>query len=201
MSKRAKINKTLFFERIDFKLIRNFMHQVKSARDSIIPLKRAIEIFRYPEYIIRLQKERQIPEKMKNLHKKNCTKNFARNWCPSQLNIKLFTKNKNNFRLRFLQMTTFVDQMTPIIVKIWKENKKPTKSANMQLSRIFYENWLYQEQRPYEGKKLLWREIRSSLDKGCDLIIEMLSYKLTEIRLANLNNQFSFLKNKYFHNS
>ena len=36
------------------------------------------------------------------------------------------------------------------------------------------------------------------MDNGYYLYIEMLSYKLTEKRLANLKEPLSFLKKKYF---
>ena len=40
---------------------------------------------------------------------------------PNQLNFKLITKHNKNLRLHFLQVTTIVNQMTPIIVILWKE--------------------------------------------------------------------------------
>ena len=51
----------------------------------------------------------------------------------------------------------------------------------MQQSRIFYENWLYQKQIPCEVKPFE-RVNCGSIDKGCDLSIEMLSYMLSEKR-------------------
>ena len=42
--------------------------------------------------------------------------------------------------------------------------------------------------------KLLWRANCVSKDKWCELYIEMLSYNLTEIKLADLKNLFFFLK-------
>ena len=62
---------------------------MKSLRDSFIPPERAIDTSPYPGYVI-LQKERQIQPKK-----------IERKRCPSQLNVKLFTKNINNFCLRF----------------------------------------------------------------------------------------------------
>ena len=48
--------------------------------------------------------------------RKNCTQNYARKRYPANhLNIKLITKNNTNLRFHFLQVTTFVNQMTPII--------------------------------------------------------------------------------------
>ena len=72
--------KHCFLKRINFELIRNIMHQVKSLRDSFIPPQRTIETFQYPRYVIRLQKERRIQAKRKNLHEKICTKIFARKY-------------------------------------------------------------------------------------------------------------------------
>ena len=42
---------------------------------------------------------------------------------PNQLNIKVITKNCKKTSFAFLQVTTIVSQMTPIIVILWKENK------------------------------------------------------------------------------
>ena len=42
--------------------------------------------------------------------------------------------------------------------------------------------------------KPLYRANFCSIDKRSDLTIEMLSYKLTEVRLANRRNPLSFLK-------
>ena len=81
---------------------------MKSLRESFIPQSRAIEAFHYPRYVIRLQKEQQKQAKTKNLHEKLCP--------PNQLNIKLITNSNENLRLQFLQLTTFVSQMTSIIV-------------------------------------------------------------------------------------
>ena len=59
---------------------------------------------------------------------KICTKNYAQKRCPpNQLNIKLITKNNENLRLHFLKVTKFVNQMTPIIVMLWKENRNLQK--------------------------------------------------------------------------
>ena len=87
--------------------------------------------------------------------RKICTKNYARKRCPpNQLNIKLITKNNKNVRLIFLQVAKFVNQMTPIIVILWKENKNLQKRANMKIhENWFYENWLFQEERPFEENK------------------------------------------------
>ena len=56
--KRQKFIKILlFFKRIEFELIRNITHQMKSLRESFIPQYRATEAFHHPGYVIRLQKE------------------------------------------------------------------------------------------------------------------------------------------------
>ena len=38
-------------------------------------------------------------------------------------NIKLFIKNIENLRLRFIKVKKIVNQMTPVIEILWKENK------------------------------------------------------------------------------
>ena len=40
-----------------------------------------------------------------------------------------------------------------------------------------------------------------SIDKLCELYIEILSYNLTDIKLADLKNLSLFFKSKYFRNS
>ena len=74
-------------------MIRNIMHQMKSLRDSFLFAERTIEIFHYPGYVIRQQKERQKKgekEKSarKNLNEKICTRTMSQ-----LLNIRLPTKN------------------------------------------------------------------------------------------------------------
>ena len=67
---------------------------------------------------------------------KICTKNYARKRCPlNQLDINVITKNNKKLRLDCLKATTFANQMTPIFVILWKENKNLQKGANMQKSR------------------------------------------------------------------
>ena len=78
-----------------------------------------------------------------------CTKKIAQKLCPGQLKIDLFTKNLKSSWLCSCQMIRGV----PITVILWKENKNLQNWSNMQKSGIFYENWLYQEQRPLEEKK------------------------------------------------
>ena len=77
---------------------------------------------------------------------------------PNQLNIKPITKNIKNLRLHFLQVTTFVSQMTPIIVILLKK-QKPTKKGQTckNHENVFYENWLFQEERPFEENKTVMR--------------------------------------------
>ena len=85
-------------KRINFELIRNIMHQMKSLRNSSIPPPRAIETYHYPGYVIRLQKERRTNTgKKKKFAQKNCKKTV-----PQPTNIKLFIKNIENLRLRFI---------------------------------------------------------------------------------------------------
>ena len=117
------------------------------------------------ESLLYLNRERLRPsiiQDMSNDYKMNkyrqagniCTKNFARKRCHlNQLNNKLITKNNKNLRLHFLQVTTFVSQLQPIIVILWKENK------NLQKSQICknHENWLCQEERPFEERKTVMR--------------------------------------------
>ena len=70
--KGQSIMKTLLFlKRINFKLIRYIMHQMKSLKDSFITPSRALEIFHYPGYVIRLQKRMtNTGKKEKELHAK-----------------------------------------------------------------------------------------------------------------------------------
>ena len=79
------------------------------------------------------------------MHEKMCTKQLARKRCSSQLSIKLFAKNIKKYWF-FFQMT----RGTPNFVILLKENENLQKWSNMQKSRMFIKNWLYQEQRPVE---------------------------------------------------
>ena len=65
------------WQKIKDGLIRNIRHQMKSWRENFIPKKRATEAFHYPGYVIRLQKERQIQAKTKNVHEKLYTKTMS----------------------------------------------------------------------------------------------------------------------------
>ena len=120
-----------FKKRIKFELIRNNTHQMKSwrerEREYFIPQERATEDFHYPRYVTRLQKERQIQAKTKNLHEKLCTKTMS----PNQLKIDMITKNNKILRLHFFQVTTFVSQKTSFIVILWKKNKNLQKRGEL----------------------------------------------------------------------
>ena len=77
-------------------------------------------------------------------------KNCARKRCsPNQSNIKVITRNNKNLCLDCLKVTTFVDQMTPIIVILGKENKNH--------ENWFYENWMFEEERPFEENKTVMK--------------------------------------------
>ena len=72
-------------------------------------------------------------------------KKCARKHCKNIEIIKLFTKNIESFRLRLSQLTT-----GPLIIVIML--KKNYIWLKMPKSRKFYENWVHQEQRPFEEK-------------------------------------------------
>ena len=132
---------------------------------------------------------------------KICTKNCARKRCPTnQLNIKLITKNNQNPPLRFLQVTTFVSQMTPIIVIPWKENKNLQKRGRIaKITKIGFMKTGFSKKKVYLRKiKPLWRANVVLNDKRCELYIEMLSYILSEIKLADLKNISLFQKTNDF---
>ena len=78
---------------------------------------------------------------------------------PNQSNIKLITKNNKSLRLHFLQVTPIVIQMTPIIVMMWTENKKLQKKGQICKNQAnwFYENWLFQEEIPFEENKTVMK--------------------------------------------
>ena len=59
---------------MNFKLLRNIMHQTKSLRDSFIPPQGAIETFHYPGYVILCIKNDEYRQKGKS-----CTKNLHEN--------------------------------------------------------------------------------------------------------------------------
>ena len=86
---------------------------------------------------------------------------------PNQLNIKLLTKNNKNLRLHFLHVTTFVNQMTPIIVILWKENKNLQKrSKYLKIRKIGFMKTGYSKQKDRLRKiKPFWRANCISIDK------------------------------------
>ena len=131
-SGKSLLKLAFFKKRIKFELIRNIRHQMKSLRESFITSERANEAFHKPGYAIRLQKERQI-------HANN--EKFARKRCPPyQFNIKLIIKNNKNLCLHFLQATTFVSQMTPIIVILWKKTKTYIKEGKFaKITKIVFQ--------------------------------------------------------------
>ena len=79
----------------------NIMHQM--SLEIFFYTSIESETFHYPGYVIRLQEERHIEARRKSMHKKIWTKKFARNQCPSQLKLTLFTKNIKIFRLHFFE--------------------------------------------------------------------------------------------------
>ena len=68
----------------------------------------------------------------------------------------VITKNNKIFRMHFLQVTTFVSQTTPIIVISCEQKKNKNLQNKGQIYKNhenwFYENWLFQEERPSEEK-------------------------------------------------
>ena len=137
--------------------------------------------------------------------RKICTKNYARKRCvPNWLNIKHITKYNKNLRLHFLQMTTIVIQMTPNILIIRKENQNLQKWGKYtKISKIGFMKTGCSKKKDHLRKiKPLWRAHCISIDIWYELYKEILSYNLTEIKLADLKNLSLFLnKNKYFQNS
>ena len=73
------------------------------------------------------------------------------------INIKVSIKSNKNLRLHFL-LVTFVSQMTPIIVILWRENKNLQKRGKIaKITNWFYENWLFQEETPFEENKTVMK--------------------------------------------
>ena len=124
---------------------------------------------------------------------------------PNQLNMKLINKNIKDLCEDCFQVPKFVNQMTPIILLLWKENKNLQKKSNMQkLRKLVFMKTGFSKKKDHSRKiKPLWRANCFSIDKWCDLYKEMLSYNLTGIKLADLKNLSLFfsIKNKYFWNS
>ena len=142
------------------------------------------EAFHYPGYVIRLQKRRQIQAKTKNLHEKFCRKTMS----PNQLISKLITKNNKNLRF---QVTTFVSHMTPIIVI--RKNLQKGGNVVKITKNGFTKTSCSQKKDRLRKIKPLWRANWISKDKWYELYIEMLSYDLVEIKLADLKNLYLFL--------
>ena len=128
---RGKVLKNVaFFKRNKVKLIRHNMLRRNSLRISIIPPQRAIENFHCPGYVIRLQKNNKNKQREENLQEK-----FARKRCPSQLNIKVFTKTKI-----FLSATFFSnDQRTANYCITVERNQKPNNTG--EYAKIMINLW------------------------------------------------------------
>ena len=123
---------------------------------------------------------------------------------PNQLNNKLITKNNKNLRLHFLILTTFVNQMTPIIVILRKENKNLQTKGQIckNHENWFYENWLFQEEKIckenktvrkselYFNRQMMWIVYRDA----------KLQFNRNKIGRSQKSISF-FIKNKYFQNS
>ena len=128
------------------------------------------------------------------------TKNFARKQpLPNQLNIKLITNINKIIRFYFLKATKFVNQMTPIIVKLWKENKNLQKRGKYaKMTKIGFMKTGYSKKKDHMRKiKSLWIANCISIENFCELYIKMLSYNSTKIILAGLKNlSLFFIKNK-----
>ena len=65
------------------------------------------------------------------------------------------------------------------------------KVCTKMMSHIFIKTGSTRNKDPLRNRTVIENKC-SSIDKGCDLSIEMLSYKLTKIRLANLKTPLSF---------
>ena len=125
------------------------------------------------------------------LHEKLCTKAMS----PPINSILRWSLKKIKILVCIFCRTTIVSQMTPIIVIVWKENKNLLKRRQIWKNHEnwFYENWFFQEERPFEENKTVMKsKFYFSKVKWCELYIEMLSYNLTEIKLADLKKILSF---------
>ena len=95
----------------------------------------------------------------------------------------------------FFQVTTFVSQMTPLIEILWKENKNLQNRG--EFAKItkngFLKTGCSKKKDHLRKIKPLRRANCISKDECCELYIEMLSYNLTEKKLADLKNLSSFL--------
>ena len=139
----------LFLKRINFKLIRNNMHGMKSLRLIFFLHRERLRPFTFQDLSYDYKKK-QTQAKRKKMHKKLCTKKSTHEKiCKkkhSQSNVELFTKKLKKFLVALFRMI----RGPPIVV--WNLSKNIQICVKMQKSRIFYENWLYQEERPYEEK-------------------------------------------------
>ena len=127
--------------------------------------------------------------------RKICTKNYTRKRCPpNQFFIKLITKSNKNLRLQFFQVTTFLNQMTPIIVILWKTTKTYKKGCKFaKITKIGFMKTCCSKKKEHLRKiKPLWRANCISKHNWCELYVEILIYNLTEIKLADLKNLFFY---------
>ena len=120
---------------------------MKSLRNSFITPQRATELFHYSGDVIRLHKERRIHAKRKKLHEKIkiCTKRMSQ-----PIKIKLFIKNIEKLRLHLIKVKRIVNQMTPIIEILWKENRNLQKRG--EYAKITNVLWKLVVQ----SKKTIW---------------------------------------------
>ena len=90
--------------------------------------------------------------------------------------------------------------MTLIIVILWKENKNLQKRGKFaKITKIGLMKTGCSKKKDHLGKiKPLWRANCIRKDKWCELYIEMLSYSLKEIKLADLKNLSLFIKTNNF---
>ena len=161
---------------IKFELIRNITHQIKSMRESLIPQQRATETLHYPVYVIGLQKGRQIQAKF-------AQKIMHENDIPQS--IKVITKNNKNLCLHFCRWQHFDT--------VKKQQKTTKKGKFAKITKVgFMKTGCSKKKNYLRKKKHLWRANGFSKDKWCYLYLEMLSYNLTETKLADLKNQSLF---------
>ena len=113
------------------------------------------------------------------------------------IKIVLFIKNIENLWLRFFKVKKCVNQLTPIIEILWKENKNLRKWWICKNHKYFMKTGFTKQKDHLRKIKPLGKEKCISIDKWRDLSLEMLSYKLTEIGLAILKNLF-FKKTNIF---
>ena len=157
MSKVAKFKKTLLF--LKKELNSNWLETLRikwNHWESLLYLNREwLRPFIIQDMSYDYKKIDKYSQKLKI-----CTKSCARKLCPpNQLNIKLITKNKKNLGLHFIKVTTFVFQITHIIEILWKKKQKPTTKGQIckNHENWFYENWLFQEERPIEENKTVMK--------------------------------------------